>query len=309
MTVGLVSDDGSLISTNDWTLGSPDANGYRILTLSPSAQRHGTVNLTLQASTGGSQLAEQTFQLTVNALADAPDLSVAGASGLLGAAIPLVIVSDLHDLDGSEVLSIEISGVPSGASLNKGSSLGNGVWSLTSAQLTGLTVTPPVGSSQDFDLTVKAIAIEGSNGDMATSTQTLSVKVDAAPDDLSVNATIAENSSTATPIAVVNVSDPDEGEANLVNLSDWQQGAGTPSLAGWSTSYLGESQWTTTTGSDGTLTTVLETGQTNTGQSGGGGLTNSFAVDPTKAYKFTIRFRKYDLANHNIYFGTSGACC
>src|SRR5262249_4363728 len=54
-----------------------------------------------------------------------------------------VIAASLVDTDGSEALTVQISGVPAGATLSAGTNLGGGVWSVTAAQLTSLTMTPP----------------------------------------------------------------------------------------------------------------------------------------------------------------------
>ena len=47
--------------------------------------------------------------------------------------IALTITSSLLDTDGSETLSIEISGVPAGATLSAGTDNGGGLWTLTPA--------------------------------------------------------------------------------------------------------------------------------------------------------------------------------
>ena len=73
--------------------------------------------------------------------------------------------------DGSasfESLEITISGVPDGATLSAGTDNGDGSWTLTSAQLTGLTVTPPADSDADFTLTVTAAATEAEDGEAVT---------------------------------------------------------------------------------------------------------------------------------------------
>ena len=74
-------------------------------------------------------------------IADAPTLSTAPATGNEDSAIALSITPALTD--SSETLSIAISGVPTGATLSAGTNLGGGIWSLTSGQLSGLTITPP----------------------------------------------------------------------------------------------------------------------------------------------------------------------
>src|SRR5690606_6209124 len=87
----------------------------------------------------------------------------------------------LTDTDGSETLSITISGVPTGAMLSAGTNLGNGTWTLTPAQLAGLTITPPANSDADFTLTVTATSKESNGGATATKTANLNVIVDPAP--------------------------------------------------------------------------------------------------------------------------------
>ena len=85
----------------------------------------------------------------------------------------------LADTDGSENLSITISGVPAGATLSAGHDNGNGSWTLTQGQLSGLTITPPHNSDVDFTLTVSATATESNGGDTATATAALAVTVNA----------------------------------------------------------------------------------------------------------------------------------
>ena len=72
--------------------------------------------------------------------------------------------ASLTDTDRLESLSITISGVPGGATLSTGSNNGDGSWTLTQAQLAGLTIKPPAGSGADFTLTVTATSTEAANG-------------------------------------------------------------------------------------------------------------------------------------------------
>ena len=98
-------------------------------------------------------------------------------TGAENTAIPLNIGASFGDtLDGSETHSITISGVPSGATLSAGTDNQDGTWTLTPVQLTGLTITPPVDSNDDFALTVTATATED-DGDVATDVATLNVDV------------------------------------------------------------------------------------------------------------------------------------
>ena len=100
-----------------------------------------------------------------------------GASGNEDTAVALDISAALSDLDGSETLSITISGVPSGATLSAGTGIGGGAWSLSPADLSGLTITPPPDFNGEFDLTVTATATETSNGDAASTSETFTVHV------------------------------------------------------------------------------------------------------------------------------------
>ncbi|HLO48479.1 MAG TPA: DUF4347 domain-containing protein, partial [Kamptonema sp.] len=89
----------------------------------------------------------------VTPVADVPDLNVSDASGNEDASIPLNINLSLVNNPGGwngEILSVDISGVPTGATLNKGTNLGGGKWTLAEWQLTGLTITPPLHSDADF---------------------------------------------------------------------------------------------------------------------------------------------------------------
>ncbi|NGZ94120.1 cadherin-like domain-containing protein, partial [Vibrio aestuarianus subsp. cardii] len=102
--------------------------------------------------------------------------------GRQDSAIPLSeIDASLSDIDGSESLAILLSGLPQGAIISDGthsvtiSTQGNvdvSNWSLDS-----LVVTPPLGSHDDFTITVTATSTEKANGDQAQSTQDIHVVV------------------------------------------------------------------------------------------------------------------------------------
>src|SRR4029077_14244629 len=85
----------------------------------------------------GSASTSHDILVTVNAVADAPTLTVAAASGNEDSAIQLSISSALTDTDGSESLVITITGVPAGATLNHGSyDAGTDTWTLSPSDLT-----------------------------------------------------------------------------------------------------------------------------------------------------------------------------
>ena len=80
------------------------------------------------------------------------------------------------DLDGSETLTIEITDVPTGATLTNTAGddfSGATSFELTADQLDGLNITPPANSDVDFTLIVKATAVE-ENGALLPSFQVAS---------------------------------------------------------------------------------------------------------------------------------------
>ena len=82
--------------------------------------------------------------MNVAADADAPTLTVADANAVEDTPINLSVASSLTDTDGSETLSVEVSGIPDGAtlSLTDGTviSVTDGVASVDPAQLANLQI-------------------------------------------------------------------------------------------------------------------------------------------------------------------------
>ena len=99
-----------------------------------------------------------------------------------GTEYPVDISAALTDTDGSEVLSVTIEGVPTGAVLSEGTDNGNGTWSIdvpdgaTSITDT-LTIIVPEGTSE-FDLDISATSTEVSTGDTNTVTASDDVVID-----------------------------------------------------------------------------------------------------------------------------------
>ncbi|QDP20456.1 beta strand repeat-containing protein [Sphingomonas xanthus] len=218
---GAVLSAGTNNGDGSWTLTPAQLAG---LTITPPANSDADFTLTVEATSteangGDTATNSDTILVTVNAVADQPSLSVAAASGDEDSAIALSISSALTDTDGSETLSIKISGVPTGAVLSAGTNNGDGSWTLTPAQLAGLTITPPANSDADFTLTVEATSTEANGGDTATNSDTILVTVNAVADENAVNDLLVVSSGTtatfstnvltgndATPMQVVSVS-------------------------------------------------------------------------------------------------------
>ncbi len=206
------------------TLSGPDANGVYTLTIKGAPNRSGDVTITLKATDAGGLVGQRSFVLDITPVADAPIIvkAVPLATTLDSGTLALDVQAALVDQDSSETLEIRISNVPTGLTLNKGTHLGNGVWSLTAAQLAGLALVGPATWSQDLTgtaaLTVTAIAKETATGQTAQSTTTLSVPINARPTAIAADRSLAVNESTAgatvptgTLVANFSATDPDGG--------------------------------------------------------------------------------------------------
>jgi hypothetical protein len=219
LSAGTVNGDGSV------TLTPAELAG---LTITPAADSDADFTLTVSAtSTDGTDTATTTASLpvTVAAVADAPELAVQAASGDEDTAIALDIAAALTDTDGSEVLSVTISDIPTGATLSAGTVNGDGSVTLTPAQLAGLTITPAADSDADFTLTVAATSTDGT--DTATTTASLPVTVAAVADapELTVQAASGdEDTAIALDIAAA-LTDTDGSEVLSVTISDIPAGA------------------------------------------------------------------------------------
>ena len=93
-----------------------------------------------------------------------------------GGVAEISLKTALVDLDGSETLSVRISSVPAGASFSAGTNNGDGSWTFTEAQLTGLKFYAPVGyTGAVLSLVVTATATESGNGSTASTTSVLKI--------------------------------------------------------------------------------------------------------------------------------------
>jgi VCBS repeat-containing protein len=168
----------SSVVVTGWTLAN--------LTLTPPANFSGSISLNVSATateaTGPSATTSATLPVVVTPTVDAPAIQgatqiVAMAQGAAGqATVNFPIMATLVDADGSETISYYVSGVPTGASFSAGTNTGNGVWSFTAANLSGLTLTLPAGySTNGTALTVTAVSTETATGtsDSVSSTVTL----------------------------------------------------------------------------------------------------------------------------------------
>ncbi|WP_143268946.1 hypothetical protein [Azospirillum agricola] len=158
-----------------WTLTGTQLSG---LTLTPPADFNGSLGLTVTAtaSVNGTQASHsEALTVAVAPVADAPRLTVTAAVGLEDQPIALSIAGSLVAAAPGETLSVTVAGVPAGATLSAGTHNADGTWTLTSAQLSGLTLTPPHDFSGSFGLTVTATA--SVNGTQDSHSEALAVTV------------------------------------------------------------------------------------------------------------------------------------
>ena len=156
----------------------------------PTAGQSGTATLTFKAwdrtsgTAGGTadtgsgtafSTAALTASVVVNPVAHAPLLTVADRyAATPGASVDLnIAVTDPADASN---YTIQITGLPAGATLSAGTQSGN-VWTVTKAQLTGLQLVPPGGFTGDIRLTVAITATDGAHS--ATTSGTFAVGIGA----------------------------------------------------------------------------------------------------------------------------------
>ncbi|MAE66553.1 MAG: hypothetical protein CMJ18_19970 [Phycisphaeraceae bacterium] len=161
LSAGTRREDGS------WMLGGDELAG---LSITPPPDADDDLSLTVPAvatepNGGDTSETVRTLQISVLAVADAPVLEVTDAAGEIDSSVGLSIDAAPADSDGSEALTILIESVPVGAILSAGTPLDESRWSLQPADLAGLSLTPPPGRSDPFELDVTATATEAFGGD------------------------------------------------------------------------------------------------------------------------------------------------
>jgi thiamine pyrophosphokinase len=184
-----------------------------------------------EPSSGSTASATTTMNVITDAVIDAPILNAGDVSGNEDTAIPLNIIGSLGaDTDGSETAVLTISGVPAGAVLNHGTQTSLGVWTLTPADLTGLTLTPPSGWSGSFDLNISLTATETNlsgaeittENNQATVTDIMTVTVGPVADQPTLtvhDAQVKEDGSVALNVSA-SLTDIDGSETLTVSIAN-----------------------------------------------------------------------------------------
>ncbi|MEP6444598.1 MAG: type I secretion C-terminal target domain-containing protein [Hyphomicrobiales bacterium] len=219
LSIGLEDNDGSESISGDVTIIVPDtvvlnnagagvsSGGFTTFTvpaadlgnvsLAPESDAAGSFDITVratsqEASNGDSLETEETFTVNIDAVADTPIAIANDASGDEDTPIALTGLSAaLDDADGSETLSVTISGLPDDTLLSAGTNNGDGSFTIAAADLATLTLTPPRNFAGVLNLSLNAFAID-SNGDLASV---------AVPFDVTVNAVVDSIGITPVPVS------------------------------------------------------------------------------------------------------------
>jgi len=160
-----------------WSLTPDQLPG---LTMTPPADFAGAIHMEVTAtSTYHALTAQKVMQLdlTVDPVAETPIITSTDSPEVLehSGAIPLDIQVDAHHDDG-ETLSVKIDHLPPGAVLSAGTHNADGSWTLTPAQLQGLTLTPEKDWSGGITLEVTATSTEAT-GETTTTVRHVTAEV------------------------------------------------------------------------------------------------------------------------------------
>ncbi len=284
---GAVSVAGGIGSFNvagtEWTITLPaNTNLDTVFTFTPKAQSD--IDLTgLTATATVTHPAEEltasappvVFNVITDAVADQPDVTASGGTGVEGTSIAVNISGALgvDNFDGSESIDhYEVSGA-TGYTFNQGTNLGGGVWSFTPAQLADLTIK---ANDPGFDGTVNLVAkiitrdtptdTEFNTGDnTASDTAPFTVKwtPEIKPPTIAVNGGIddvkVKEDGTVDVSVVANLSATAEpGEVLSVKITGFNPAWGTVTVAGGIGSFnAAGTEWTITLPANTNLNTTL----------------------------------------------------
>ena len=231
VTISGVPHGASLVGATDNGDGTYSVFDFENLAIIPPEDSDTDFSLSVRADDGD----PVELLVQVDADADVPSLNLAeSAGGLEDTAIALDISASLNDTDGTESLSITISGVPDGAILSAGTDNGDGTWTISAEDLASdpellqnLSITPPDDFSGSFDLSVAATSTEANGGDTATATDSITINVEAVADEahLETPAASGVEDSAITLNIVAESTDADGSETVSVTISDIPDGA------------------------------------------------------------------------------------
>ncbi|WP_454785685.1 beta strand repeat-containing protein [Legionella sp. WA2024007413] len=203
LSAGTHNQDGS------WTLTAAQINGLTFK--SGLNQVSGSVTLNVIATStspkGLSASIHQSIKVGVNPVADAPILSTQAVTGNEGSAIPLNISAKLPVGNTTDVLSVKIGNVPSGATLSSGGialvANTDGTYTLSASQLKNLSLTlnGQLATTAKLALAITAKSTVGTSVATATATQVVTVNPVADTPILATHS-VSGNEGTAIPLDI-----------------------------------------------------------------------------------------------------------
>ncbi len=153
-----------------------------------------TIAVTTLDADGSTATTNSTHTIQVLAVADTPGAVGQNYTTDEDVAINFAgLDGSLSDIDGSETLSFQITGVDPDATFDVGTNEGGGVWSFTEAEINaGVSYTPPPQEHGTFNMVLEAIATEAAVGGQvavktAVGTAPIVVTVDAVLDTPTLN--------------------------------------------------------------------------------------------------------------------------
>jgi hypothetical protein len=171
-------------------LDAPDNGTVAIvdnkLVYTPNTNFSGLDRIVYEISDGRGGFDHATLDLTIVAVADAPDLTVTVRKAVPDQPVNLVIVdiaAAVTDTDGSESLKeLVIRNIPAGVAVSGAvfSAAAGGYVIAAPGALSTIELTLPEGQSLDFELEVTATSIEASNGDEANTVAGADIDFDVA---------------------------------------------------------------------------------------------------------------------------------
>jgi hypothetical protein len=185
--------------------------------------------VTMEAASGATRATARDLAVSFAPVPQPPLLQAADAAGQEDQPIALRLGAALADRDGSEILSLVLEGLPRGARLSAGVNNGDGSWTLTPAQLEGLTLTPPGNWSGRMELVLVAHAMEGANASHGNSRAGFVVEVEAVADRpmLDVAATAAGDEDGLLVLDLrARLGDGDGSESLFLRVTGVPAGAG-----------------------------------------------------------------------------------
>ena len=239
-----------------------------------------------QAAAAAAQAAAEAAAVEAlrQATANEPELTVGPASGDEDqeGGIPLDISVTSTDPVGNETLSVTISGLPEGGTLSAGTDNGDGTWTLTEADLSGLTLITAENYNGDVALSVTATSTvsDREDGNSASTSDTIEVSVAAVNDAAIIGGTdsdtLTEGDVGDEPLTAsgeLTITDVDVGESvfqaqtdTVGSYGNFSVGTGgewtydlDPTAADWLTDGLVVTETFEVLSADGTSTTVTVT--------------------------------------------------